>query len=275
MALISALIITQNDAMHIAQTIRSIQNFVDEIIVIDSGSYDHTVGIAQSMGALTFHSNIEGSLQQKKFGEKMCKHAWILYINADEQISHGLQQEISYIFGADIQNRYSAYKIKTITIHNIDAAINKHFPHKISTSLYIKNNDRFYTTSTDAPCYITLNSEVDHRIYLLNEPAYSYSGAEPIEYLVKKANLRSSVQSQDFTDLNRKITKFNIITAFFLCFIDKFFLRRYCMLGNKGFIDSVIGALTTFLSLAKAMEKQNSNLRRENDELQNTSIYCK
>ncbi|NBX04480.1 MAG: glycosyltransferase, partial [Alphaproteobacteria bacterium] len=48
---ISVFIIAQNEADRIGTTISSVQSFADEIIVIDSGSADDTMEVAEKLGA--------------------------------------------------------------------------------------------------------------------------------------------------------------------------------------------------------------------------------
>jgi len=71
---ISGFIITKNEAHRIARAINSVKNIVDELIVIDSGSTDDTVSIAQELGARVVFNEWQGYVKQKSFGESLCKH---------------------------------------------------------------------------------------------------------------------------------------------------------------------------------------------------------
>jgi glycosyltransferase involved in cell wall biosynthesis len=95
---ISCFIIAQNEADRIARTIRSVVDWVDEVIVIDSGSIDSTVEVAASEGARVVFNEWRGFGQQKRFGEDECRNDWILNIDADEVVSAKLEAAIHELF---------------------------------------------------------------------------------------------------------------------------------------------------------------------------------
>ena len=84
---ISAFIITKNEAPRVAKAINSIKDIVDEIIVVDSGSTDDTVRIAESLGAKVVFNEWPGYVKQKSFAESLCKNNWVLNIDADEELT--------------------------------------------------------------------------------------------------------------------------------------------------------------------------------------------
>ncbi|MDX2267708.1 MAG: glycosyltransferase family 2 protein [Bryobacter sp.] len=90
---ISAAIITYNEERNIARAIESLR-CCDEIVVVDSGSNDRTVELAQVHGARVVESNWRGYAAQKNFATEACSHDWILSIDADEALSEALEAEI-------------------------------------------------------------------------------------------------------------------------------------------------------------------------------------
>lgn len=260
MALISAFIITKNEENRIERAIRSLQNVADEIIVIDSGSTDRTIEIVESMGVKAVYNNWQGYVKQKVFGESLCKHDWILNIDADEELSETLQDEISYIFKSNIQDKYKAYKIKITIMHRAEQSVRMFAPYNDVIRLYNKAFASFANTiDTTTHDSVTLNSDINYNtsnVYELNERAYHYSGTS-IEQLVHKANFYSTEQAKDWVKLNRKISKIRIVTEFPICFFKAFFIRRYFVFGLNGFVDSMIFAFARFLRIAKAREKIN------------------
>lgn len=55
MTQITALILTQNEALHLPRAIASLQGLGARVVVVDSGSSDATVAIAQALGARVLH----------------------------------------------------------------------------------------------------------------------------------------------------------------------------------------------------------------------------
>ncbi len=95
---VSCFIIARNEADRIGRTIASVAGLVSEIIVIDSGSTDDTVAIAQAAGARVIFNEWPGFGQQKRFGEEQCRYDWLLNIDADEVVSEELARDICALF---------------------------------------------------------------------------------------------------------------------------------------------------------------------------------
>lgn len=82
---LSVAIITKNEEEMLPDCLRSV-SFADDIVVVDSGSTDKTVEIAQNFGARVFIEDWKGYGPQKNSAVQKCKHDWILIIDADERI---------------------------------------------------------------------------------------------------------------------------------------------------------------------------------------------
>lgn len=93
---ISAAIITHNEELKIARSIESLR-CCDEIVVIDSGSNDRTVELAQKHGARVIETHWRGYAAQKNFASEACENDWILSIDADEALSEALEGEIWHL----------------------------------------------------------------------------------------------------------------------------------------------------------------------------------
>jgi glycosyltransferase involved in cell wall biosynthesis len=90
---ISATIITFNEERNVSRAIESLR-CADEILVIDSGSNDRTVEIAEKLGARVVESPWRGYANQKNLAAEQATHDWILSLDADESLSEALEGEI-------------------------------------------------------------------------------------------------------------------------------------------------------------------------------------
>lgn len=87
-------ILTLNEERRIAQCIQSAQ-FADQIVVVDSGSQDGTVAMAQGLGAqVHIHSDWQGFAEQRNRLIQHCKADYIFFLDADEVIPAELATEI-------------------------------------------------------------------------------------------------------------------------------------------------------------------------------------
>lgn len=90
---ISATIITFNEERNIARAIESLR-CCDEIVVVDSGSTDRTMEIAEKLGAHVVEAPWPGYSQQKNAASELAANDWILSVDADESLSEALEAEI-------------------------------------------------------------------------------------------------------------------------------------------------------------------------------------
>lgn len=105
---ISCFIIAQNEADRIGRTIRSVEPWVDEVVVVDSGSTDDTVAVAQSAQARVISQSWLGFGGQKRFAEEQCHHEWVLNLDADEVVPPELHDRITQLFSSGVPE-HAAY----------------------------------------------------------------------------------------------------------------------------------------------------------------------
>jgi glycosyltransferase involved in cell wall biosynthesis len=92
---LSLAMIVKNEARCLARCLRSVQNVADEIIVVDTGSTDRTVEIANENGANVFHFGWRDDFSAaRNFALAQTTGDWILVLDADETVSEPLAAAI-------------------------------------------------------------------------------------------------------------------------------------------------------------------------------------
>ncbi len=107
--MISVTIITYNEEENIKRILENLQNFADEIVLVDSGSTDSTLEIAKKYKAKIFTRKFDNFANQKNYALSKTTYDWVLSVDADEGIPMELQKEIKE---AVKSNEYDAYLIK-------------------------------------------------------------------------------------------------------------------------------------------------------------------
>jgi glycosyltransferase involved in cell wall biosynthesis len=95
MPTISLSMIVKNEEKHLARCLSSVKGVVDEIVIIDTGSIDKTLEIAESFDAKIFHFNwVNDFSAARNFALSKCSCAWILYLDADEELYKNSIEEL-------------------------------------------------------------------------------------------------------------------------------------------------------------------------------------
>ncbi len=95
---LSVCVITLNEEANIGRTLSSVRGIAGEIIVVDSGSTDATVGVAREHGAKVYVEPWKGFAAQKNSALAKATGDWILSLDADEEVSPELASSIRELF---------------------------------------------------------------------------------------------------------------------------------------------------------------------------------
>src|SRR5579864_2113319 len=114
---LSVCIITLNEEANIGRTLASLKEIADEIILVDSGSTDATVAIAQSFGAKVFAEPWKGFARQKNSSLAKATCDWILSLDADEEVSTELAASINKLLTSDTPPEFAGYKMNRRNIY--------------------------------------------------------------------------------------------------------------------------------------------------------------
>ncbi len=107
----SVIIITKNEAFHIARCLDSV-SWADEIIVLDSGSEDNTVEICRRYTDKVFVTDWPGFGVQKQRALDHAQGDWVFSIDADEVVSPELKVEIQ---AAMVESSVNGYEIPRLS----------------------------------------------------------------------------------------------------------------------------------------------------------------
>lgn len=107
---ISFVLITLNEEDNIERTIRALPRGA-EIIVLDSGSSDHTVALAKNLGAKVHFNEFRDYASQKNKALSYATRSWIVSIDADEEVDPVLLQALLTLAKSD-EPKTSAFRVK-------------------------------------------------------------------------------------------------------------------------------------------------------------------
>ena len=230
---ISCFIIAQDEADRITNTIESVIDFVDEVIVIDSGSTDGTQDLARQLGCKVFFNKWKGYGPQKRFGEDCAKNEWLLNLDADEYLSDQIKSEILQIFD-DNNNHYNFFSMKVTPIYP-----NWKRPRIFSAShecvrLYNKRFGRF----SNSPVHDSVETN-NSKIFYFKNHVY-HNSVRSFKHLIEKEESYIQLQSKTLKDKNKILLFLRIFVEFPLAFIKYYFIRRHFTGALTGLLTSLI-----------------------------------
>lgn len=93
---LTVIVLTQNEARHLERCLTSVKDFASHVLVVDSGSTDDTVEIAERLGAKVIHNPWLNHAAQFNFAlDQLPEDAdWVFRLDADEVVTPQLSAEI-------------------------------------------------------------------------------------------------------------------------------------------------------------------------------------
>jgi len=107
---ISACVIAQNEERSLGRCLQSL-TFADEIIVVDGGSVDNTVQVAQQYGRVV-QQKFTGFTAQRNRALLEAKGDWVFFLDSDEEASPELARRLKTIAGESLNQHPNCYSIR-------------------------------------------------------------------------------------------------------------------------------------------------------------------
>ncbi len=245
---ISSLTIAKNEAENIRRCIISLKNFADEIIVlVDSESSDETLQIVKEENVNYEVVDWEGFSKTKQRGVLIAENNWILWIDADEVISDGLQKEI--LEWKKIQPEFEVYSFPRKA--NFLGRWIEHsgwYPGRI-TRLFNKNKISFNNNTVHEGLNISGDiGEFKHDILHYTDPN--------IFHYFQKFNKYTSLAAKELNAKNKKFKLSDILIRPLFLFFKMFILRSGFRDGIQGFMLAVFSSTYVFTKYCKLWEIQ-------------------
>jgi len=248
---LSVFIISKDEADRIHKPIKSVIDWVDEVIVIDSGSTDDTVAVAENLGARVVQNEFPGYGPQKRFGEDQCRHDWLLNLDADEEVTPELASEIQAKFadGSHLDADSWRIMIRDVYAHETAPAPWAYGYHQIR--LYDRTKGRFSASTVHDTVRPEPGSRIDNLAGIM-----AHRSIRSLHFQVEKYNRYSAMQVEEMRSRGRKLPKTRRVTGFRVGFVRADFVRKYRKYGWWGVILSMNYAQARFRRVDKAYEAE-------------------
>lgn len=246
---VSAFIIALNEADRIGPVIRAVRDWVDEVVVIDSGSSDGTQELAASLGARVIHHDWPGYGPQKRFGEMACRHDWLLNIDADEEAVPQLEAEVRTLFASG-RPPLQGYRIPTVMTLDGQARPHRFAPRHNYIRLYDRRHGRFADSETHDAVIMASGAVGQLSSIIIHRSIRSHAD------LIAKLNRYSSAQAAEIIakGKGRRFSALRLMAEYPVNLLRYFFLKGYWVFGLQGLEIAAIIAFFRFARIAKVRE---------------------
>lgn len=241
---IAVALIVKNEAKHLQACLETVHDWVDEIVILDSGSTDATERVARTFTDKFFvNQDWPGFGPQRRLAQSYVESDYLLWLDADERVTPELKSSIlaavdqnkldtiyqmsrlSWVFGRYIRHcgwypdRVLRLYPTKLTQYN-DALV--HEKVEVSSNMKVKNLSGDLT-------HFTYN-DIHH--YLVKSAGYAKAWAEQREKKGKKSSISQGILHA------------------LGCFIKMYVVKAGFLDGKQGFLLSLLSAHSTFVKYA-------------------------
>ncbi len=186
---ISVVVVAKNEAHNLPRCLASVQGWVADIVVVLNATIDDSAAVAEKFGARVAHLEWHGYRDTKNAALALAAHPWVLSIDADEEVSAALREDLIAFFARPDRDQFAGAR----------------FPRKV---WFI---DRWITHGDWYP---------DHSLRFLHRDRARWGGDEfvheKIECAGPVATLRGDLHHYSFPTLASHVAKINPFADLFV-----------------------------------------------------------
>jgi glycosyltransferase involved in cell wall biosynthesis len=244
---IAAVIIVKNEEDHIQSCIESV-NWVDEVVVVDTGSTDRTVDAAKRFTFNVYEIEFDGYGDAKNYGMSRATSEWILSLDADERISPQLRDEIEQVLEKPGRDGYyiprKPFFLGKAIVHG------GWYPGYV-LRLFRKSKGVFSSRRVHEEVELTGSTS------RLRNPILHHTDPSLNHYLAKM-NTYTSLATDVLLEEGSFFRLFRLLCNPPFMFLKMYFFKLGFLDGMHGFLLAVLSAFHVFVKYAKLWERERS-----------------
>jgi glycosyltransferase involved in cell wall biosynthesis len=245
-------IIAKNAAGQLGACLASV-GFAGEVLVVDSGSTDETVALAESRGARILQHDWLGFGKQKQLAVQGAANEWVLCLDADERVTPELAASIRAALAAP---RYKAYRLaRRNRFLGVWLAHGEGYP---DWTIRLFHRTHANWSSDEVHETVLTTTEVGRLAGdLLHE------SAEDIATYVAKQNRYTTLHAEALYRQGVRASAWRLFVNPLVRFVKFYVFKRGFLDGAAGFAHVAIGCNNTFHKYLKILELQRAGASHE------------
>ena len=236
-------LIVKNEEKHLQACLETVKDWVDEIVLLDSGSTDQTEAIARQYTD-KFYTNLEwpGFGKQRQLAQNHVESDFVLWLDADERVTDTLRQDILHVISQHEEG--VIYRINRLTTAFAKEIRYSGWSPDWVVRLY-KTSDTKYN---DALVHESVMIPDGFKVVSLKGRLKHFTYEKLSEYTRK-----TQLYMQSWADQREGKKSASLLGAFshgFFRFFKMYVIKRGFLDGRHGFLLAVLSANTTFTRYA-------------------------
>ncbi len=234
----SVILITLNEERNIRRCLSSL-SFADEIIIVDSYSKDKTFEIAQTYSNVKiFQHEWLGFSAAKQLALSYTSNDWVLWIDADEEVTVDLENEIKATLLNNNDKIAFDFPRKTFFMNEW---VKLWYPGKV-LRLFNKNHCHFSKDIVHEKLETDGSAGIGH----LHSDLHHYSYNSVHDY-IQKMNTYGKYSAEEYIRRGKKFQSWKLSVNPLFTFVKMYFLNGGFLHGKIGFIISVGSSYSNFI----------------------------
>jgi glycosyltransferase involved in cell wall biosynthesis len=243
---ISACLTAGNEEQNVRRCLESLR-WVDEIVVVDSYSRDRTVEICREYTDRVYQHEWLGYIGQKELIKRMATHPWVLFIDADEEVSPELRDSILAEFDSGANTQVVGYEFPR-RVYYLGRWI-RHGEWWPDIKLRLFRKDKGICTGREPHDRV----EVIGPVKRLRGCLFHYT-YDNISDQVATLNRFSGISAAGMQREGRRFSRLDVFFRPLFRFFKGYVLKQGFRDGFSGLVVSVVSAFGVFLKYAKLWE---------------------
>jgi glycosyltransferase involved in cell wall biosynthesis len=241
---LSVTIVAQDEEADIGECVASVA-WADEVIVVDGGSRDRTVEIAERAGARVIRQPWTGYAAQKNFALDRATHDWVLSVDADERVTTELRAEV--MAALDRGPEYDGYQVPRRSYFLGQWMRHGGWYPDYNLRLFRRGKGRFREREVHE------RVDVDGRVGALHAPIDHYTYRTLSEY-VQRMDRYSTLAAHELRRAGVSVGPVDLLVRPAATFVRMYVVQRGFLDGFRGLLLAGCYASYTFFKYAKAWE---------------------
>ena len=252
--LLSAALIVKNEAAKLEACLQSLVGWVDEIVILDSGSTDATLDIAKKYGAAVYsHTDWQGFGPQRQRAQSHVQGEWVMWLDADERVTPELKQSL--------QAALKQYQHDTNVIFEFNRyswAFGKFIRHcGWYPDRVLRVYRPAYTGYNNALVHESVVKPHDANVINLRGDLLHYTFDSLPHYMTKQTQYASAWAKQK-QQHGKKVSYGSALSHAAFTFVKMYLLKRGFLDGKQGLLLSVLSAQFVYVKYMDLWLKQHT-----------------